>query len=74
MKPQLHVVHESGLLLPPKSLEIGDIVQLKSGGPLMTIIDRSKVKDQETFVCASFSMMGTAQAAQFPAAALKRGK
>lgn len=32
-----------------KSIEVGDVVQLKSGGPMMTVIAK-----QESFICTWF--------------------
>jgi uncharacterized protein YodC (DUF2158 family) len=52
------------------AFEIGNVVQLKGGGPIMTITGRS-VGKTTLFRCTWFDKQGSEQNAAYPAEALK---
>ena len=51
-----------------EAFEVGDKVQLKSGGPVMTVV----LADNQDATCVWFDEKQAKQNAVFPAAALKR--
>jgi uncharacterized protein YodC (DUF2158 family) len=53
------------------TLKVGDLVKLKSGGPVMTVSAVSTVDSQTTVECIWFDDDGDNREADFPAEALK---
>ena len=51
--------------------QVGDVVRLKSGGPLMTISSLGRSSDTTTAFCAWFSDDGQAWSHSFPLDCLK---
>ncbi len=75
MKPDLHIVQKSGLFVPPpakQKLVIGDVVALKSGGPLMTVvaIQMMGIPETEAIMCAWTDNIGQPHVVPIPEAAL----
>jgi len=55
----------------PKPFQPGDVVQLKSGGPLMTVIELVQFKDISLVNCGWFIGSGEFKAGQFRLATIK---